>query len=80
MASTVAETIGDAWTSAKRALSSAPPNDAYLPWDAEGVETVQPDEEEKAGKIADTMNKMQEHNFDKVWTSQTGTWPSTAQS
>lgn len=53
------------FTAAKRALSSAPPNDAYCLWDASGVEELAKGEEAKAQKIAETMNKMQEHNFDK---------------
>ena len=60
------ETASNAWTSAKRALSSAPPNDAYLRWDAPGVEYPVPDEEIKTEKAAEVMNKMQRHNFDKV--------------
>ena len=49
----------------KRALSSAPPNNAYLQWDSPGVENIKPDEQEKTMKIGDTMNKMQQHNFDQ---------------
>jgi hypothetical protein len=49
----------------KRAISSAPPNDAYLHWDAPGVESPKSDEEDKARKIGETMNKMQQHNFDQ---------------
>jgi hypothetical protein len=49
----------------KRAISSAPPNDAYLRWDAPGVETPKSDEEEKAKMIGEAMNKMQQHNFDQ---------------
>jgi hypothetical protein len=40
--------ITGAYETVKRALSTAPPNDAYLSWDAPGVETAKPDEEEKA--------------------------------
>lgn len=47
----------------KRALSTAPPNDAYLRWDAPGVEDPKPDEDVKATKIGETMNRMQQHNF-----------------
>lgn len=60
------ETLTAGYNTAKRALSSAPPNDAYLRWDAPGVEAAVPDEEAKANQIADTMLKMQKHNFDKV--------------
>lgn len=62
----VKESLAQGYNSAKRALSTAPPNDAYLHWDAPGVEEIKPDEEAKAQQIADTMNKMQKHNFDKV--------------
>jgi hypothetical protein len=57
--------LTDTYNSVKRALSSAPPNDQYLRWDAAGVEVVQPDEEEKARQIGETMNKMQQHNFEQ---------------
>ncbi|KAI4234332.1 MAG: hypothetical protein L6R40_006809 [Gallowayella cf. fulva] len=59
------ETASNVWTSTKRALSSAPPNDAYLPWDAQGVEQLVPDEEAKTHQVADIMNRMQRHNFDQ---------------
>ena len=62
----VKDSLTQGYNTAKRALSTAPPNDAYLQWDAPGVEEVKPDEEAKAQQIADTMNKMQKHNFDKV--------------
>jgi hypothetical protein len=54
-----------AYNTVKRALSTAPPNDAYLQWDAPGVETPKPDEETTAREIGETMNKMQQHNFDQ---------------
>jgi hypothetical protein len=54
-----------AYNTVKRALSTAPPNDAYLNWDAPSVETPKTDEEETARKIGETMNKMQQHNFDQ---------------
>jgi len=60
--------LSNTYTSARRALSSAPPNDAYLRWDAPGVETPQSartDEDAKSHKIAEVMNRMQQHNFDK---------------
>lgn len=63
---TVKSSVSAAATTAKRTLTSAPPADAYLPWNAPGVETIKDDEEGKAVKIADTMNKMQRHNFDQV--------------
>jgi len=50
---------------AKRALTSAPPTDAYLLWDSPGVEHKVPDEEKKVAEIASTMERMQKHNFDK---------------
>ena len=62
----IKDTLTQSYTTAKRALSSAPPNDAYLQWNAPGVEEIKSDEEAKAQEIADTMNKMQKHNFDKV--------------
>jgi len=60
--------LSDTYTSARRAVSSAPPNDAYLRWDAPGVEKPRPertDEEAKARQIAEVMNRMQQRNFDK---------------
>ena len=62
----VKDSLAQGYNTAKRAMSTASPNDAYLQWDAPGVEDVKPDEEAKAQQIADTMNKMQKHNFDKV--------------
>lgn len=61
----VKDTLTQGYNTAKSALSTAPPNDAYLHWDAPGVEEIKPDDDAKAQKIADTMNKMQKHNFDK---------------
>ncbi|KAF2846117.1 heme-dependent catalase [Plenodomus tracheiphilus IPT5] len=55
----------EAYNTVKRAISSAPPNDAYLCWDAPGVETIEENETETARKIGATMNKMQQHNFDQ---------------
>ena len=63
---TVEDTLSQGYGAAKRALSSAPPNEAYLRWDAPSVEDIKPDEEAKALTIAETINKMQKHNFDKV--------------
>jgi hypothetical protein len=57
--------LTSAYNTVKRALSTAPPNDAYLRWDAPGVEDQKPDEAEKARLIGETMNKMQQHNFDQ---------------
>ena len=57
--------LSEGYKAAKRAVSSAPPNDAYLRWDTSGVETIRLDEE-KAQRIAETMNRMQKHNFNKV--------------
>jgi hypothetical protein len=57
--------LTSALNTVKRAISSAPPNDAYLHWDAPGVESPKSDEEDKARKIGETMNKMQQHNFDQ---------------
>lgn len=54
-----------AYNSVKRALSTAPANDAYLRWDAPGVETPGADEDAKARQIGETMNKMQQHNLDQ---------------
>lgn len=64
MAEAVKETLSSTWTGVKRGLSSAPPNDAYLPWDAPGVETIQPDEQEKIERIKEVMERMQKRNFD----------------
>jgi hypothetical protein len=57
--------LANAYNSVKRVLSTAPPNDAYLRWDAPGVETPNSNEDETARKIGETMNKMQQHNFDQ---------------
>jgi hypothetical protein len=57
--------LTDAYNSVKRAVSSAPPSDAYLRWDTPGVETPKPNEQETAEKIGETMNKMQQQNFDR---------------
>ena len=62
----VKDSLAQGYNTAKRALSTAPPNHAYLHWDAPGVQEIKPDEETKAHQIANTMNKMQKHNFDKV--------------
>ena len=58
-----AKNVGE---TAKRNLGPAPAPDAYLRWDAPGVEQIQDDEDSKAQKIAETMNAMQRHNFDQV--------------
>lgn len=57
--------LQNAYDTIKQALSTAPPNDAYLHWDAPGVENPKPNEEETAKKIGEVMNKMQQHNFDQ---------------
>lgn len=62
---TASSAISSAATSASRAVSSAPPNDAYLRWDASGVESPVPNEEDTAQEIAEVMNRMQRRNFDK---------------
>jgi hypothetical protein len=54
-----------AYNTVKEALSTAPPKDAYLRWDAPNVESPKPDEDKKARDIGATMNKMQQHNFDQ---------------
>lgn len=59
------ESVASSYNTVKRALSTAPPNDAYLHWNAPGVEKAEPDKEAKALEIAETMNKMQIHNFDQ---------------
>lgn len=64
MTEALKDTVSSAWTDIKRGLSSAPPNDAYLAWDAEGVETINPDEQEKVQRIKEVMERMQKHNFD----------------
>jgi hypothetical protein len=62
----ITDKLSEGYKAAKRAVSFAPPNDAYLRWDAPGVETVKWAEEEKAQMIAEAMNRMQKRNFDKV--------------
>lgn len=57
--------LAEAYNTAKRVLSTAPPIDAYLSWDGAGVESPKANEEEAAKKIGETMNKMQQHNFDQ---------------
>ena len=57
--------LSEGYKAAERAVSSAPPNDTYLRWDAPGVGTIRLDEE-KAQRIAETMNRMQKHNLNKV--------------
>lgn len=59
------ENITNAYDNVKAALSTAPASDAYLAWNAPGVEVIKSDEEETAQKIGATMNKMQQHNFDQ---------------
>ena len=59
------EAVTNAYNNVKAALSTAPPSDAYLAWNAPGVEEIKPDEEETSQKIGVTMNKMQQHNFDQ---------------
>lgn len=51
------EAVTNAYNNMKAALSTAPPSDAYLAWNAPGVEDIRPDEEETAKKIGVTMNK-----------------------
>lgn len=57
--------LDEAYDTVRRALSSAPPSDAYLRWDEPGVEFVKPNEEETGRKIGETMNRMQHDNFDQ---------------
>lgn len=60
-------TASTAAAATKRTLGPAPPTDAYLTWDAPGVEKPHLEgEEETTKKIAGTMNAMQRHNFDQV--------------
>ena len=63
--STATNAATDAYNNVKAALSTAPPSNQYLTWNAPGVEEVKPNEEETARKIGETMNKMQQHNFDQ---------------
>ena len=62
----VKDSLTQGYNTAKCPLSTAPPNDAYLHWDALGVEVIEPDQEAKSQQIADTINKMQKRYFDKV--------------
>jgi hypothetical protein len=57
--------VSDAYESARRTLSSAPPNDSYLRWDAPGVEAPKPNEDETVNEIRETVNRMQQYNFDQ---------------
>lgn len=64
MTEALKDTLSSTWNDVKRGLSSAPPNDAYLPWDSSGVEMDIPGEEEKTEQIKDVMARMQKRNFD----------------
>lgn len=64
MTEALKETVNSVWTDVKRGLSSAPPSRAYLAFDAPGVETVKPDEQEKTQRIKEIMERMQKRNFD----------------
>jgi hypothetical protein len=64
MTESLKEAVSSVWTDVKRGLSSAPPNDAYLAWDASGVESIKPDEQEKTQRIKEVMERMQKRNFD----------------
>jgi hypothetical protein len=64
MTEALKETVDSVWTDVKRGLSSAPPNDSYLPFNAPGVETIKPDEQEKTQQIKEVMERMQKRNFD----------------
>lgn len=65
MADTIRDTLSSTYTTVKQALSSAPPNDAYLPWDSPGVEVVKPDESAKTAELQQVMERMQRRNFAK---------------
>ncbi|GAB7348267.1 hypothetical protein MBLNU459_g6255t1 [Dothideomycetes sp. NU459] len=65
MTEAVKETLSSTLTSMKRAVSTAPPSNAYLPWDSPGVETIQPDEKAKFAQIQEVIAKMQKRNFSK---------------
>ena len=58
--------VSEGYNGTKRALSGAPPNNAYLGWDSQGAEDIKSDEESKPLQIAETMRHIQKHNFDKV--------------
>lgn len=64
-ANTATDAAANAYSNVKAALSTAPPSDQYLAWNATGVEYVKSDEEETARRIGETMNRMQQHNFDQ---------------
>ncbi|KAK7180648.1 hypothetical protein DPSP01_011241 [Paraphaeosphaeria sporulosa] len=57
--------LTEAYNTFRKAICTAPPADAYFRWDAPGVESSKPNEEDTSRKIGETMNKMQQHNFDK---------------
>ncbi|KAF2492049.1 heme-dependent catalase [Lophium mytilinum] len=63
--SSITNKLSEGYQAAKRAVSSAPPNDAYMRWDAPGVEEVKPTEEQTTREIAEIMKNMQKHNFDQ---------------
>jgi hypothetical protein len=56
--------LRNAYNSVKRALSTALPNDTYLRWDATGLKTPKPNKDKTARNIRETINKMQQYNFD----------------
>lgn len=41
MADTITGSLKEGWKAVKRGLSPAPPNDAYLQWNAKGVGELQ---------------------------------------
>ncbi|KAI4831296.1 heme-dependent catalase, partial [Aureobasidium sp. EXF-8845] len=64
MTEALKETVNSIWTDVKRGLSGAPPNDAYLAWNASQVQTIKSDEQEKIQQIKEIMERMQKRNFD----------------
>ncbi|KAF2816152.1 heme-dependent catalase [Mytilinidion resinicola] len=61
----ITDQLSEGYRAAKKAVSSAPPSDAYLRWDAPGIEEIKSTEEQTTREIADIMKKMQKHNFDQ---------------
>ena len=61
-----AKRLSEGYSATKRALSGTPSNKAYLEWYSQGAEEIKSDEESKPLQIAETMNKIEKHNFHKV--------------
>lgn len=57
--------VASAWTAVTRALSTAPPNDAYISWNSPGIEDPKPSEAETIKSICSSIVHLQQHNTDQ---------------